>query len=93
MFMMFIISILMTTLLSGKLFMCDLGHTTMSYAQQETIENKWDCLNYGGRWLSAPMNFDNSLQGILTLFIFQTREGWVGLMEMSIDATKVDFLG
>ena len=39
------------------------------------------------------MNFDNTLQGILTLFIFQTREGWVGLMEMSVDAVGVNYVG
>ena len=39
------------------------------------------------------MNFDNTLQGMLTLFIFQTREGWVTLMWNSVDATAVDKVG
>jgi len=39
------------------------------------------------------MNFDNTLHGLLTLFIFQTREGWVTLMENSVDAVKVDHVG
>lgn len=30
---------------------------------------------------------------MLTLFIFQTREGWIGLMENSVDAVGVDFAG
>ena len=36
------------------------------------------------------MNFDNTLQGMLTLFIFQSREGWVGLMWDSVDANGVN---
>ena len=30
---------------------------------------------------------------MLTLFIFSTREGWIGLMEDSVDAIGVDFVG
>lgn len=36
------------------------------------------------------MNFDNTLRGMLTLFIFQTREGWIGLMWDSVDAKGVN---
>ena len=57
------------------------------------VSNKWECMNYGGEWQTAPLNFDNTLRGMLTLFIFQTREGWIGLMENSVDAVAVDFAG
>ena len=40
--------------------------------------------------MTPVMNFDNTLRGMLTLFIFQTREGWVGLMWDSVDAVGVD---
>ena len=70
-FIIFMISILLTSLLSGKLFRCDLGHTDVSYAQQESlVKTKWDCINYGGEWVSPEMNFDDTLRGMLTLFIF-----------------------
>ena len=36
------------------------------------------------------MNFDDTLRGMLSLFIFQSREGWVGLMWDSVDAKGVD---
>ena len=36
------------------------------------------------------MNFDDTLRGMLTLFIFQSREGWTGLMWDSVDAKAVD---
>ena len=70
-FVMFMISILLTTLFSGKLSVCDLSHTKLSSAQKASVvKNKLDCLSYGGEWLTPDMNFDNTLQGILTLFIF-----------------------
>ncbi len=70
-FVMFMISILLTTLLSGKLSKCDLGHTMLSVEQADKlIADKWDCINYGGLWEPAALNFDNTLKGLLTLFIF-----------------------
>ena len=70
-FVMFMISILLTTLFSGKLSECDLSHTKLSATQKASIvKNKLDCLSYGGEWVTPDMNFDNTLQGILTLFIF-----------------------
>ena len=91
-FVMFMISILLTTLLSGKLSRCDLRHTALSTAQQGNLgTTKWDCENYGGEWISPALNFDDTLRGMLTLFIFQSREGWVGLMWDSTDAVGVDF--
>ena len=68
---MFMISILLTTLLSGKLYRCDLSHTALSNAQQGSLaETKWDCENYGGEWVTPVLNFDDTLSGMLTLFIF-----------------------
>lgn len=90
-FMLFMISILLTSLLSGKLHKCDTEHTGLSFAQsKQLIKNKWDCISYGGEWSSPELNFDDTLRGILTLFIFQSREGWVGLMWDSVDAIGVD---
>ena len=56
------------------------------------VKNKWDCHNYGGEWVSEALNFDNTLRGMLTLFIFQSKEGWVGLMWDSVDAAEIDFV-
>ena len=85
------ISILLTSLLSGKLYRCDLEHTGLSNAQQNLhVSTKWDCLSYGGEWVNPVMNFDDTLRGMLTLFIFQSREGWVGLMWDSVDARGVN---
>ena len=90
-FILLMISILLTTLLSGKLYRCDLSHTTLSSAQQDSLaDTRWDCENYGGEWVNPVLNFDNTLQGMLTLFIFQSREGWVGLMWDSTDAVDVN---
>ena len=62
MFVMFMISILLTTLLSGKLSKCDLSHTKLSIEQADKlVTNKWDCLSYGGLWQAPALNFDNTL--------------------------------
>ena len=88
---MFMMSILMTTLLSGKFFTCDVTMAGLSQAEVDLlIHDKWDCLNLGGEWVEPDMNFDNTLAGMLTLFVFQSREGWIDLMWTSVDATSVD---
>lgn len=66
----------------------------MTDLQNESlITDKLDCLAYGGHWRPAPLNFDNTAQGLLTLFIFQSREGWVNLMWDSVDAAGIDKAG
>ena len=35
------------------------------------------------------MNFNDTLSGMLALFIFQSREGWIGLMWESVDAHSI----
>ena len=93
-FFMFMISILFTSLLSGKMFKCDLDHTDLAYSQQQKlIANKWDCLNYGVIWRDSDFNYDNTLQGMMALFVFQTLEGWIILMYDSVDAVDVNYLG
>ena len=61
----------MTTLLSGKFYRCDLKHTSLKPKQQlNLISTQWDCINYGGEWVTPEMNFNSTLRSMLTLFIF-----------------------
>ena len=32
------------------------------------INNKFDCINFGGQWIKADNNFDDIFESILTLF-------------------------
>ena len=54
------------------------------------MATKWDCINYGGEWVTPSLNFDNTGRGMLSLFIFQSKEGWIGLMFDCVDAVGVD---
>lgn len=44
------------------------------------INDKWDCLDYGGDWVNKSFNFDNIIESMITLFVLSTTEGWVGMM-------------
>ena len=46
----------------------------------------WDCYNYGGEWVQPDLNFDNTLNSLLTLVTIQTTEGWIDVMWNSVDA-------
>ena len=56
------------------------------------IKSKWDCLNYGGVWSNSFNNFDNIYQSMMTLFMMSTTQAWPEIMNMSIDATDVDYV-
>ena len=69
-FFMFLLSILQTTLLSGKFYRCHTDRLEhLSYREQEVgIIDKWDCINSGGEWINPYLHFDNTLWSLLTLF-------------------------
>ena len=68
-FFVFLFAILQTTLLSGSFFYCETGHLpTMSVRQQiQNVETMWDCYNYGGEWVEPSLNFDSTMNSLLTL--------------------------
>ena len=91
-FFMYIAAVLMTIFLSGKLYYCELSHTTLSEWQKlELIRDKWDCLNYGGSWeKDRTPNFDNTLSSMMTIFILQSNENLLSSMQKSVDAVGID---
>lgn len=42
------------------------------------------------KWLHPPLNFDNTLISLLTLFVVVTRDGWQAIMFQGMDANGVD---
>ena len=46
----------------------------------------WDCINYGGEWVTPDLNYDTTLTSMLTLLTIQTTEGWIDVMWNSVDA-------
>ena len=54
-------AILCTTLLAGKFYHCTTEHLELGGQFVEgLIDDKWDCLNYGGEWVQPDLNFDNT---------------------------------
>jgi hypothetical protein len=67
-FFILMLAILCTTLLAGKFYGCKLDHLDLSHEYRaDLVHTKWDCLNYGGEWLNPDLNFDTTLQSVLTL--------------------------
>lgn len=89
-FFVFLFAILQTTLLSGSFFYCETGHLpTMSVRQQiANVETMWDCYNYGGEWVEPDLNFDSTMNSMLSLVTIQTTEGWIDVMWNTVDASQ-----
>ena len=86
-FFVFLFAILQTTLFSGAFYTCSTDHLGLSMKQQiQNINTMWDCYNYGGEWVEPDLNFDNTLNSLLTLVTIQTTEGWIDVMWNSVDA-------
>ena len=47
---------------------------------QGSVQNKWDCINLGGEWKDAFLNFNNIWDAMQTLFIFSTNVQWEKIM-------------
>ena len=97
-FFLLMMGILGTTLFCGKFYRChtedmisEEGNKQMIYrndyqANKSIIKTNLDCLNYGGEWINPDLNFDTTMQSVLTLATIQTTEGWIGVMWDSVDA-------
>ena len=42
------------------------------------------------RWLNPPLNFDNTLLALLSLFVIVTRDGWLSVAFQGMDSTDTD---
>lgn len=78
----FIFGIICVSLYKGKFYDCKfnniggIGNDPIFSELNLHIDNKFDCINYGGQWLKADNNFDDIFEAILTLFQM-TMVGWV----------------
>ena len=41
-----------------------------------TYHTRLECLKAGGEWMLWDHNFDNSINGFVTLFVVSSLEGW-----------------
>ena len=67
-FFVFLFAILQTTIFSGMFYRCDVEHLDLKQKQVDyNIKTMWDCYNYGGEWTQPRLNFDTTLDSMLTL--------------------------
>lgn len=74
-----IFSIMGVSFFKGKYYSCSVSSS-----------DKSDCLKKGGKWENPYMNFDNSLNGMFTLFLMMQTENWVDMMYRGMDSTEID---
>jgi voltage-dependent calcium channel T type alpha-1G len=68
----------------GKLYHC-VGPNIFN------VTTKAECLsNTQNQWINERYNFDHIFNALITLFIFATKDGWVNIMYLGIDAVDVD---
>jgi hypothetical protein len=80
-FVLMILSVLHTILFSGKFNFCHTEKLNLSKKSiSKIINNKWDCINFGGEWMQRDFNFDDFWSSFLTLVSIQTLESWVPIM-------------
>ncbi len=76
-------SILGTNLMKGKLGRCVWSQGDFDYYGA----NQKDCVEkYGGVWSNFDSNFDNIANGLISLFILSTLEGWPFILGAALDA-------
>ena len=83
----FLFGIFSVSLLKGRLFKCNFSMIEFDVIG-ETI-TKWDCLNNGGLWEKEWLNFDNSMQGMITLYVMGS-VAWIKTMWAAVDNVGVN---
>ena len=61
-----------------------------NYYSAATIQNKNDCLNWGGDWIQRNINTANLFNSTLFLFLVATTEGWISLMTPMMNMRGTD---
>lgn len=71
------------------MFFCETSQISYDF-EIASIKTKWDCINSGGEWVNADMNFDSTLDSYVSLLAISTVEGWENLMWNAVDTSEVD---
>jgi len=54
------------------------------------LHNEKQCMKAGGVWMNQDHNFDNVADGMVTLFVVSSLEGWPDIMFLALDFTGPD---
>ena len=76
-FFVFMLAIVQNHIYSGKFHDCYSEHLGLtSHQMGKLIRTKWDCLNYGGEWITPDFNYDKIGRSFVTLTSLSSNEGW-----------------
>ncbi|XP_033123000.1 sodium channel protein 1 brain-like [Anneissia japonica] len=56
----------------------------------DIVDNKTECLYKNYTWTNSNINFDTVINGFVALFQVATFEGWMEVMQASVDARGID---
>ncbi|XP_045456510.1 muscle calcium channel subunit alpha-1-like [Melitaea cinxia] len=89
----FMFAVMGVQMFKGKFFMCsDITKVTSTECQGSYIVYENGNAKVEDRvWKKNKFNFDDVLNGMLTLFTVSTFEGWPGLLSTSMDSNKEDY--
>jgi Ion transport protein len=82
----FIFAEILVSYFKGKLFYCD----ALKAEYMPFVNDKWDCMTFGGDWLNKTYNFDNILNALVTLFVMSTTNGWSEIMNSALVSKDID---
>ncbi len=83
-------AILGSNLMQGKMGFCDFKGLRTPPIDIYGV-SKAECLQkYAGDWRTAYWNFDDIGQGLVTLYVLSTMEGWPGMLASALDANDAE---
>ncbi len=56
----------------------------------EEVEEKTECMDYGGNWVNQGVNYDDVIESVLMLFLSSTTEAWLPLLVSTWNAVGID---
>lgn len=83
-----VFAVVLISYFKGKLSYCN----GVSDEDLLGLDDKWDCMDFGGEWLSRIYNFDNFLSSLITLFVMSTTSGWSEIMNNTLASRNVDLI-
>ena len=83
----FLFGIFSVSLLKGVFYHCNFDMIEFNIIGE--TQTKWDCLNRGALWEKHWLNFDNSLQGMITLYVMGS-VSWIKTMWAAVDSVGVN---
>ena len=88
MFFILIFDIIGVTYFRGKFNRCDFLNVPKSH--QILVKTKWDCMDYGGDWITPYPNLNNIFSGYVLFFEMMTTENWTKYLYLGIDAININ---